>query len=183
MKKDLGIIGGLFLLIILLATVGRAFSSFGFLNNQGSSSSLLDLNIFEKKEMKVIPLTVRDLAIDTQVAATPDERKKGLSGRESLPINSGMLFVFDSAANWGIWMKDMQFPIDIIWINADRKIVYIVQNATPQPGKKDSELAIYRSNSTALYVLEVNAGISNLHNLQVGDTANFNLSAVASPKP
>ena len=69
----------------------------------------------------------------------------------------------------------MKFPIDIIWISEDKKIVDIAQSAAVEPGKKDKDLKIYRPEADSLYVLEINANLANLHNLQVGDDVFFEL--------
>ena len=86
-----------------------------------------------------------------------------------------MLFVFENKGTYGFWMKDMEFAIDIIWIDENKNIVDIVENAAPQPGKKEKELTVYKPRNDALYVLEVNAGLSNLNNLQIGDKVAFEL--------
>ena len=72
-------------------------------------------------------------------------------------------------------MKDMKFPIDIIWIDGEKRIVDIAANVRVEPDKKDRELAVYKSQAEALYVLEVNAGLSALHGLSIGDQVNFEL--------
>src|SRR3989344_4284483 len=166
MKKDLGIIFGLFFIVVVLLVFGRGFTSAGFLSNTATSSG-------QTSRMKGnVSLTAKTLSIDAQVVATPSDRKKGLSGRESLPLNHGMLFVFEQKAQYGIWMKDMQFPIDIIWIGEDKRIVDIVFSATVEKGKRDSELTVYKPKEAAKYILEINAGLSRLHELSVGDLVN-----------
>jgi uncharacterized membrane protein (UPF0127 family) len=90
--------------------------------------------------------------IDAEIADTPEAQAQGLSGRTSL--NGGMLFVFDRPDKYGIWMKDMNFPIDIIWLDENKKIVTIQENATPEsyPSKT------FFPSSSSLYVLELNSG-------------------------
>lgn len=167
MKKDLATIFGLFLLIVILVVFFRPFTSGIFLlpTNATPSASL-------KGTTRVL---VRDLTIDAKIAAKASERKKGLSGMESLPLSSGMLFVFENSGNYTFWMKDMKFAIDIIWIGENKQIVTIAPYASPEKGKSDNELTLYKPSGPAKYVLEVNAGLSNLHGLQVGDLVNFEL--------
>ena len=129
----------------------------------------------EKKDHKLIGVSVKTLSVEAIIARTPSERKRGLSRRESLPITSGMLFIFENKGNFGFWMKDMKFPIDIIWIDEEKRIVDIAANVRVEPDKKDRELAVYKSQAEALYVLEVNAGLSALHGLSIGDQVNFEL--------
>lgn len=169
MKKDLGIIFGLFLLIVLLLVFGQGFTSISMFNtSQGTPSAVV-------KTEGTVSVTSGSFAVDAEVAAKASDRKKGLSKRDSLPINRGMLFVFDKSDKWAIWMKDMRFAIDIIWISENKRIVATSNSVTPEPGKRDNELTIYRPEVEAKYVLEVNAGLVNLNNLKVGDVVNFNL--------
>ncbi len=170
MKKDLAIILGLFLLIAGLLVFGGAFSTANLF--RGSNPPVTTTPQPQKKTTTV---TIKNLKVDVDIARSADERRKGLSGKEGLEISRGMLFVFDSSDSWAIWMKDMKFPIDIIWIDDNKKIVYIVQSALPEPGKKDSQLTVYRPTSNSKYVLELNAGIANANNLQIGDSVNFEL--------
>ncbi|MBU2103489.1 DUF192 domain-containing protein [Patescibacteria group bacterium] len=67
-----------------------------------------------------------------EVVDTDALRQQGLSGRESIPQNYGMLFVFPAKDLHGFWMKDMQFAIDMIWINEEGIIVGIEREATPE---------------------------------------------------
>lgn len=107
--------------------------------------------------------------IKTNVADTPELRNKGLSGRNSLGENESMLFVFDSEGYYDFWMPDMNFALDMIWMDKDYTIVDITEDAKPMPGTPLEELPKYRSSEPAQYVLEVNSGFSSEHNLQVGD--------------
>lgn len=185
MKKDLAIIGGLFLAVAFLVIFGRQFTSSQFINPAGPGESTR-----QAARKDTTGVAVRDLKIEAILADEADERKEGLSDRDGLPISQGMLFVFDKSDTYAIWMKDMKFPIDIIWIDdspahsglspsgsmtGEKKIVDIAQNAVPEPGKDDEELKIYRPKGQAKYVLEINAGLSKLHDLQAGDTVSFEL--------
>lgn len=174
MKKDLAIIGGLFLAVAGLVVFGRQFTSTQFITPSEPSESTR-----QAVDKSTTSVTIKDLRIEAILAIDADERKKGLSKRDDLPITQGMLFVFDKSDAWAIWMKDMKFPIDIIWIEESpdrgRKIIDIAPNAVPEPGKDDKELKIYRPQGPAKYVLEINAGLSKLHNLQVGDVVSFEL--------
>lgn len=89
-------------------------------------------------------------------AQTPDEQLKGLGGRKSLPQDEGLLFVFASQGKQCFWMKDMQFSIDMIWINSDKKIVYVEKNVSP-----DTFPQIFCPQVNAQYVLEANAGVAD----------------------
>jgi len=169
MKKDLALIAGLFLVVILLVVFGKGYTSLAPVARNNSLVS----NGPPSKE--VIPLKVKSLSIQARVADIASERKKGLSELDSLPLNEGMLFVFESEGQYGIWMKDMKFAIDIIWVDKNKKIIDIEQNVAPEPGKKDNELNIYKPEGSSLYILEVNAGLSSLHSLEVGDLLELEL--------
>ncbi len=103
-----------------------------------------------------------------EIADTEIERNLGLSGRESLAKGSGMLFVFDEPAVYGFWMKDMNFPIDIIWISGN-KIIGWEENVNPEPGIPDSDLKRYYPPEAIYMALEVPAGTVSSENIGVGD--------------
>lgn len=170
MKKDIAVIGGLFLLIVFLLIFGRAYTSLVFLTE--SSGSAFSVSGGQKSTQ----VRIKDLNIDATLANNQNTRKKGLSKTESLQLNSGMLFVFERAGDWGIWMKDMKFAIDIIWINDEKQIVAIAKNVPPQPKTKDKDLIVYKPGKDAKYVLEINAGLSDRYNLVDGDVVTFDLT-------
>lgn len=169
MKKDLAIILGLFLIVAGLLVFGGSFSTASLFTGSPRPSAN------PQTQKRTTAVSIKGLKIDADIAKSADERKKGLSGRDGLEISRGMLFVFDSSSDWAIWMKNMKFPIDIIWVDENKKIVYIVQSALPEPGKKDSQLTVYKPSGNAKYVIEINAGIASANSLQVGDSVNFEL--------
>ncbi len=173
MKKDLAIIGGLLLLVVAILIFGGGLSSMGFISNKSGEATLSASTGANIKNG--VDIIVKSLNIKATVVSTADQRSKGLSKIESLPVDEGMLFVFGQKGRYQFWMKDMKFPIDIIWIDENKKIVNITANALPQPGKPDKDLTIYDSSFDAKYILEINAGLSKANNLQVGDVVDFNL--------
>jgi uncharacterized protein len=98
-----------------------------------------------------------------EIADTPDKRSLGLSNRESLAEDKGMLFTFDEAKLHGFWMKDMLFPIDIAWLNDKFCIVYLIRKASPS-----SYPTIYAPGTPVRYVIETTAGYFTSHNLAKG---------------
>ncbi|HYD90647.1 MAG TPA: DUF192 domain-containing protein, partial [Flavobacterium sp.] len=112
--------------------------------------------------------------INVKLAATPEERERGLSGSEKLQEDEGLLFVFDEPGEYVFWMKDMNFAIDIIWIleseTGDKRIAYIKKDAKP-----DSYPETFGDGVIAKYVLEVNSGFSEKNNLKKGDKIEFSL--------
>jgi len=103
-----------------------------------------------------------------QVADMPASRTKGLSGRVSLPENGGMFFDFNAYGDYGFWMRDMNFPIDIIWIKDD-SIVGFSENVLPEPGKSIFSLTTYHPPKQVDKVLEINAGLVRKYGFKVGD--------------
>jgi len=168
MKKDLAIIAGLVLVIVIFIIFGRGFSTRQFLAQNTTDSTQT-----EKKEST--QATIKDLVIQARIADEPKERNAGLADYSSLALGEGMLFVFDKNATYVFWMKNVEFAIDIIWIDEQKKIVDIAPNVPPEPNKDEEELIRYKPKSDAKYVLEINAGLSSLHNLQIGDQVAFEL--------
>lgn len=111
-----------------------------------------------------LSLIINNIIVTAEIAASDSQKTMGLSGRNSLPEDRGMLFVYDAPAAEYFWMKDMRFPIDIIWIDKNFKIVYIADNVQP-----DSFPSKFSSPKPAQYVLEVNAGFTEKNNIKIGD--------------
>ena len=108
---------------------------------------------------------IGDTIINVELATTEAQQTQGLSGRTYLASNTGLLFVFDHPSNWGIWMKDMNFPIDVLWITDDFKISDIVENMAPTSYPKT-----YMPHEQVRYVLEVPAGTVKSGAIMVGQT-------------
>ncbi len=107
---------------------------------------------------------IGDITHRVEIANTPEERAKGLSGRKVLSDRiDGMLFVFDETAFHQIWMKDMQFPIDIIWISEDLEITQIQKNVYP-----DSYPMTFRPNVPARYAIETDTHYSDTYGIAPG---------------
>lgn len=111
----------------------------------------------------------RDACVNLEIADTEEERQLGLMFREVLPQDSGMLFIFNIESKHGFWMKNMNFPIDIIWINQDKKIVEITKTA--KPCSKDC--AVIYPKSKVKYVLEVNPGFVDKNKIKIEEEVNF----------
>ncbi|HYW02060.1 MAG TPA: M6 family metalloprotease domain-containing protein [Candidatus Acidoferrum sp.] len=108
--------------------------------------------------------------LTVEIAKTMSAQERGLSGRPSLPIDHGMLFVFDHQDYWTFWMIDMKFPLDIIWFNSAHQVVYFVQNLPPCTPDNCPD---YTPDSAAMYVLEVNAGFVAAHHITLGTNFTF----------
>lgn len=105
--------------------------------------------------------------LTVDLAKTSSQWQEGLSGRASMVADHGMLFVFDHPDLWQFWMHGMEFPLDIIWFDGNRSVVYFVQDLQTCPV---NGCQTYSPPTAALYALEVNAGFVAAHNVSLGDT-------------
>jgi hypothetical protein len=143
----------LFLLFFSII-IGASMIAFSLLNR---------INLVKNKaEVKIGTQT-----IIADVVRTEAEREKGLSGRSDLNVNEGMLFVFDEAEVHPFWMKDMEIPIDVIWIRNGR-IVGFTENVDPGIGKDASE-TIFSPPEPIDRALELRAGRVKLLKAETGD--------------
>lgn len=108
------------------------------------------------------------------MAVSDTERQQGLSGREFMAQDAGMLFVFEDEQPRQFWMKDMRFPLDIIWIDGQCRLVGVSANVpTPPPNADDADIPRAPSNLPVRYVLELNAGEWERAGLSEGDLVEF----------
>lgn len=113
-------------------------------------------------------VSVGDILFHVDIADTKEKRAQGLSGRALLPDGEGMLFVFDTPGKYPFWMKDMNFALDILWIDEHKTIVHIIPFLTPQ-----SYPTAYASERNAQYVLELPAGTTATKGIEVGEGVEF----------
>lgn len=146
-------------ILVLTAIVSIAvFLTYGYF--AGKSSDLPKKVRIDTSEIKV------DLATNFL------EQARGLGGRDKLEEDQGMLFMFSRDDYYNFWMKDMKFPIDIIWIKNDT-IIDMSQNVPIQPGVSDFKLISYSPHEKADRVLEVNAGFVSRNKIKVGDRVEY----------
>jgi uncharacterized protein len=113
-------------------------------------------------------LKINNTTLNIEVADTDAGRIQGLSGRSGFAENAAMLFVFSQEGNYSFWMKDMNFPIDIAWMDKDKKIIYIENSVSPDTYPKS-----FGPSAPSMYVLETNAGFFEKYGIKIGDTAEF----------
>jgi uncharacterized membrane protein (UPF0127 family) len=144
-------------IMAVLLDAPRIIKRFDIGGSQGQISSLKEGRV--KIDGVLFNVLVADRSID---------RQKGLSGRKEIGTREGMLFVFDTNGKQSIWMKEMLFPIDIVWISENYRIVEIKRNATPE-----SYPEVFSNIRPARYVLELSAGsidtfsLNGLSNIQI----------------
>ncbi len=110
------------------------------------------------------------IVVSVEVAQSATDQQRGLMGREGLSDGSGMLFIFDSEAQHNFWMKNVNFPIDIIWIDSDFRIVDITMGAVPCVVEP---CPFYSPGVPARYVLEVPSGFASENGVEFGDVVGF----------
>lgn len=111
--------------------------------------------------------------IKLELATTPKEQALGLMNRENLPQDEGMLFVFTKPSIEKFWMANTLIPLDMIWMDENKKIIFIQENAKPCTEKLITKCPSYGPNIPAKYVLEINAGQSSKFGIKTGDTVEF----------
>jgi len=131
----------------------------------------------------LVPVTTpQGVTILAELADTTEKRARGLMFRDSLPKDRGMLFTFPEPQPWTFWMKNTRIALDIIWIDATKKVIHIERNV---PGclRLDDSCPNYQPNGNALYVLEVGAGIADGLQLDRGTKLKFQVPPTVSPIP
>ena len=108
-----------------------------------------------------------------EVVDTPETITKGLSGRRVLPQRQGMLFVFPKTEVHSMWMPNMYFPLDFVWMDDQKKIVKIEENVSPCSGTNNC--TSYSSLYPTKYAIELNAFDASRIGLTVGKQLSFNV--------
>lgn len=146
---------------IAVALVAVIFFAWGYFNSNPETN----LNAIKKSTV-----TISGSVFDIDIASTEAQRQKGLSGREKLEDNQAMLFIFNRPDRHSFWMKDMLIPIDIVWLDISKRVVYIERNVSPSTYPEG-----FKPDTNALYVLEFTSGTAQRINMKVGDLADFSL--------
>lgn len=110
-----------------------------------------------------VAIFIDNLGVRVTIADEPEERRQGLSGVAEIGDLEGKLFVFDQMGQHSIWMKDMEFPIDLIFIDNNLRVVDTIENVRP-----DSYPQTFTSDKPARFVLEVNAFFVNSFQVEEG---------------
>ena len=136
-------------------------------NNENTASEITAENdepVNENNEpaFVIIKTEAVEVKVSVEVADNFEEHSKGLMFRESLPEDSGMLFVFQDNQPRTFWMKNTLIPLDIIFIDSD----FLITNITQAVPCKEDPCSYYKSEGGAKYVLEVNQGFSENHGLK-----------------
>lgn len=129
---------------------------------------IIGLILLSNAQREIKAVVVGGKTFSVEIARTAMDQERGLSLHVPLLDNQGMLFVFESEGMYGFWMKDMLFPLDIIWVDSNLQIVHIEKNLSP-----DTYPKIFYPGAKSLYVLEIPAGQADILQIKTGDTVKF----------
>jgi uncharacterized membrane protein (UPF0127 family) len=133
------------------------------------------INISQNPNLTKTPtkkLILKNKEINLLVAQTPDETMWGLSDFPSLPPDTGMMFMFPQPGIYSFWMKNMKFPLDMIWIDSDNRVVTIHENISPDTYYKNPP-ELFLPTSPASAVIELPGGFIKINNLKIGNKLNI----------
>ncbi len=132
------------------------------------SKEKMDLSFKKEGTLNIFnPSGTPVATFDIQLAETEEEQEQGLMYRESLGEQQGMLFLMEEEEVHSFWMLDTYISLDIIFVAADKEIVYIAKNTEPESQEPITSMA------DCLYVLEINGGTSERFGIKVGDRIEF----------
>ncbi|HHQ45132.1 MAG TPA: DUF192 domain-containing protein [Candidatus Altiarchaeales archaeon] len=115
-------------------------------------------------DYEVLCFECRD-CVKAEVMKSEFSRAKGLMYREELARDEGAFFIFENTGAHGMWMRNMNFPIDIIWFDESLRVVFVHEDV---PACRTAECPTYRTGVPARYALEVNAGYVKEHEISEG---------------
>jgi uncharacterized protein len=125
--------------------------------------------IFYRPKTKTTSIVLNNTKYNFEIAQTIAQKTIGLSNRNTLCKNCGMIFVYPKENIYPFWMKDTLIPLDMIWLDKNGKIVDY-KKAFPEPNTPINKLTLYKNTSPAQYVIELNLGDFDKLKLKIGDT-------------
>ena len=162
-KNKLRIIAGFGLLVALVVVLTLSNEQFYDTDAGDCSKS----NLYAQKHNVSLDSSGKN-KLDIEFATTVSQQQVGLSGRPCIPKNGALIFIFPTDDKFGIWMKDMNFSIDVVWLDKDKKIVSLDKNMQPNSYPK-----VYYPKSDARYAIELNAGQADKIGLTEGQVLNW----------
>jgi hypothetical protein len=144
----------LLLFIVLLAMLGLAYYSF----------------VGQSKKNTV---EIKNTLFNIDLAVSADDLERGLSGRKEIANDQAMLFIFSDKSQRSFWMKDMNFNIDLLWIDGNKIVGYEKNMLAPEDDTPLDNLAKYTSSQPVDKVLEIKAGLIDSLGIKIGDTIEF----------
>ena len=144
----------IFIIIVLFLVVGGASYYFGYYNQNDET----------------VDACYKGTCYKLEVADEDSERTRGLMMRTNMDMDEGMLFVFESESQYSFWMKDTLIPLDMVWLNSEKEIVYIYEDAKPCTA---DPCQIITPSASALYVIEFNSGVVQESAMAIGEKIEF----------
>lgn len=125
----------------------------------------LAIHVVAPESSEALPATAEFGGVSLRIdyATTSAARELGLGGRQNVPENYGMLFVFPKDDLYGFWMRDTLVPLDMFWLDVKGQVIYLEENVQP-----DSYPRVFYPTAPARYVLETAAGFGAAHNIRPG---------------
>jgi uncharacterized membrane protein (UPF0127 family) len=155
-------------IIIFLISFPQLYA-FNLQSNNNTSSIGADFFPNYKKTT----ISINGINVTMAIAFSDEQRIRGLSGIEKMNQNEGMLFIFDKPSKQGFWMNKMNFPIDIIWLNSNNKVVHIEKQL--EPCKLFLACPVYNPEVDSLYVIELRSGFADNHSIKNDMIINFDV--------
>lgn len=126
--------------------------------------------LYYRSHPLVSKVRINNTIISVDVAITDAQKQRGLGGRASMPMRSGMLFPYDHEEQFEFWMRDMLFPLDFVWIKNNSVVDLSYQIPPPT---RHSKPMIVKPNMPVDMVLELNAGSITRFGIATGDAVQF----------
>lgn len=155
-------------IIIFLISLSQ---SYAFNPQSNNDTSSIDADFFPN--YKKTTISINGINVTMAIASTDEQRIRGLSGIEKMNENEGMLFLFDKPSKQGFWMNKMNFPIDIIWLDSNNKVVHIEKQL--EPCKLFLACPVYNPEVDTLYVIELRSGFADDHSIKNDMIINFDV--------
>lgn len=117
---------------------------------------------------RTVTIKIAGIGYEFVVPTSEKMRIRGLSYRDSMGPYEGMYFIFDRVGINRMVMREMRFPLDMVWLNGST-ITDLAENLAPEPGRPEKELTIYSNKTPGTGVMELPAGFIKKYGLKVGD--------------
>ena len=162
--------GSLIKVILDTGLIGIVLFSLYMVNKKNEIDTIPEGEVTEHtlgEFTNLVPFTMGRISLLGSIADTDTERALGLSNTKEIPAGVAKVFIFESSAKWSFWMKDMNYSIDIFWLDENGRVVHIVESVTPDTYPSTS----FSPPVPAKYVIETKAGFAKENNIRVGESA------------
>lgn len=120
----------------------------------------------ERTELSKGTVRLDDTVITVEIADTSAERQRWLTFREDrLPMDTALLLKYDNSDLHEVWMLNIEYNLDLVWINQDGKVVYMIEDAPPCQNLVETVSCTYKTTSKSLYVIAATAGFVDNHGI------------------